>query len=330
MQYDLSVGVQSISASGTELLDKPISAYIDSGVPHLWLPLSVCQRFEQHFSLTWNETLGLYLVNDTAHHALAAQDATVTFAVTNDVRSHGPNVTLVFPYGAFDLSLTADFPGVDAATRYFPLRRAANATQFTLGRAFLQHAYVVADYERQTFSVNQADFAGTGPPQLHAIRPPGNDSTTAAGGPAAGGSGLSAGAIAGIVIGVVIGLPALVLGVLFVWRRRHRRRAAADAATAESSSDGKADAAEIEGRERTEADGYLHPRVELAEKTSTAAELGAAKAPMELSNEVLRELPNGTLRELSNGDPAAAELDEDRAARELAGHPMVFELEGDK
>ena len=60
-------------------------------------------------------------------------------------------------YSSFDLidkSTGADGNG----TRYFPLRRAENATQYTLGRAFFQDAYVIADYERSTFSISQAVF----------------------------------------------------------------------------------------------------------------------------------------------------------------------------
>ena len=60
------------------------------------------------------------------------------------------------PYSAFDL--TVGWPIVNSSTRYFPIRRAQNNTQFTLGRTFLQYAYVIADYERSNFSVSQALF----------------------------------------------------------------------------------------------------------------------------------------------------------------------------
>jgi hypothetical protein len=52
----------------------------------------------------------------------------------------GPSVDIVLPYAAFDLE--ASYPLVRHPTRYFPLKRAANDSQYTLGRAFLQEAYV--------------------------------------------------------------------------------------------------------------------------------------------------------------------------------------------
>jgi len=42
------------------------------------------------------------------------------------------------PYAAFDL--VADYPLVIDSSRYFPLMRAANESQYTLGRTFLQEA----------------------------------------------------------------------------------------------------------------------------------------------------------------------------------------------
>lgn len=59
-------------------------------------------------------------------------------------------------YGAFDLEGSAPF--IDPPSKYFPLKRADRPEQYTLGRVFLHGAYVVADYERQSFSVSQALF----------------------------------------------------------------------------------------------------------------------------------------------------------------------------
>ena len=47
---------------------------------------------------------------------------------------------IVLPYASFDL--LASYPRVLNATKYFPLKRAANESQYTLGRTFLQEAYV--------------------------------------------------------------------------------------------------------------------------------------------------------------------------------------------
>lgn len=137
---DLVVVLQSISYSGSTsavLLSDPIPIFIDSTDPNLWLPDTVCDAFEDTFGLTIDDTTGLYLVNDTQHTLLLNSDAQVTFRLS-DVNEGGEAVTIVLPYSAFDL--TAKYPLVNDTSHYFPLKRAANSTQYTLGRVFLQEA----------------------------------------------------------------------------------------------------------------------------------------------------------------------------------------------
>lgn len=132
--------VQSISYSGstsTTLLTEPISVFIDSTDPNLWLPDSVCDAFEDAFGLTLDNETNLYLINDTHNTELLNSNAQVTFRLS-DVASGGETVTITLPYDAF--ALTAEAPLVDNSSYYFPLKRAANSTQYTLGRAFLQEA----------------------------------------------------------------------------------------------------------------------------------------------------------------------------------------------
>lgn len=137
---DLVVYLQSISYSGTTsatLLSEPILIFIDSTDPNLWLPESVCEAFEKAFDLTLDDKTGLYLVNETQNTQLLNSDAEVKFRLS-DVQSGGDTVTITLPYNAF--ALTAKPPLVVNSSYYFPLKRAANSTQYTLGRAFLQEA----------------------------------------------------------------------------------------------------------------------------------------------------------------------------------------------
>ena len=203
---DLLVPIQSI-ASGTEsLLSTVIYAYIDSLVPHIWLPLSVCQAFEQAFSLTYNETAEIYFVNNTLHDKLISENPNVTF--TLGPASGGATVDIVMQYGSFDL--LAEYPIVNNATRYYPLKRAQNDSQYTLGRTFLQDAYVIADYDRNNFSVSQAVFPNiSNTQQIVTIRRP-DDSLLPT-----HHKTLSTGAIVGIVIAGV--MSSLVLGTIIVY-----------------------------------------------------------------------------------------------------------------
>ena len=139
---DMVVGIQSITSvsqkGGTHnLLPSGILAYVDSTVPEIWLPLEACQAFENAFGLTYNETTKLYPVNDTLHQTLSDQNANISFVLGN-TQSGGDTITITLPYLSFDL--LASWPAVDSNTKYFPLKRASNDTQYTLGRTFLQEA----------------------------------------------------------------------------------------------------------------------------------------------------------------------------------------------
>lgn len=93
--------------------------------------------FEDAFGLTYNDTINRYLVNNTLREQLQSRNPSISFILGNDI-SGGANVNITLPYQAFDLTL--DKPIVNSTQYYFPLRRAANDTQTTLGRAFLQEA----------------------------------------------------------------------------------------------------------------------------------------------------------------------------------------------
>lgn len=136
---DLVVGVQSISFIGLskELLPTPILAFIDATVPHIWLPVGACRVFEETFGISWDPSSDLYLVNETTHEALLVQNASLSFRIgANTITSDF--IEIVLPYASFDLQVLDTYPNVTNSTRYFPLRRAANDTQYTLGRTFLQ------------------------------------------------------------------------------------------------------------------------------------------------------------------------------------------------
>lgn len=141
---DLVVGVQSVtSTSGSSTAEHlllpsgGIFAFVDSELPYIWLPEDACSAFEHTFGLVWNSTSEMYLVNDTLHTQLQSKNISITFTLGVG-KSGGETIDITLPYAAFDL--TASPPLVEKTTSYFPLKRAANDTQYTLGRAFLQEA----------------------------------------------------------------------------------------------------------------------------------------------------------------------------------------------
>lgn len=142
---DLVVDLQSITStasngSAISLLSKSIHTFIDSTFPYIYLPLESCQAFENAFGLIWNDPLQLYTVDDMLHQSLTARNPNFTFQIGSS-QTVGPTVDIVLPYASFDLN--ASYPSVLNATRYFPLQRATNESQYTLGRTFLQEAFVL-------------------------------------------------------------------------------------------------------------------------------------------------------------------------------------------
>jgi hypothetical protein len=170
---DLLVGLRSITSADstgkkTTLMKDAIMTLIDSSVPHIWLPVSACKAFEDTFGLIHDNATDLYLVNNALHSSLLQQNPNITFTL-GDQTTGGPTVDIVLPYAAFDLQVSS--PIVNNPQTYFPLRRAVNDTQYTLGRTFLQEAYVVTDYSTHTFNVSQCVFEEGSKQDIVAISP---------------------------------------------------------------------------------------------------------------------------------------------------------------
>jgi Eukaryotic aspartyl protease len=123
---------------GTALLQQPISISLDSTVPYIYLPQAACAMFESTFGLVWDRNTQLYLLTDAQHTSLKAQNPKITF--TLGTLTSLQTVEIILPYSAFDL--TVSYPIVANTTRYFPLKRANDSSQYTLGRTFFQEAYV--------------------------------------------------------------------------------------------------------------------------------------------------------------------------------------------
>lgn len=217
----LVVGIQSILSidqNGTTsnlLPGGAITAFVDSTEAQIWLPVEACQAFETAFGLTYNQTNGFYLVDDALHTRLLAQNASVTFTLGNTT-SAGETVNITLPYASFDLLLTPPAANLTSNTKYFPLRRADNDTQYTLGRTFLQEAYLTVDWERQNFSISECVFPENMQQNLVAIQSP--SATTSSG-------GSSTGKTVGIAVGVIVGVLVIAAAVgAFLWKKHQAKR----------------------------------------------------------------------------------------------------------
>ena len=217
---DLLVGITAIESGQESLLPTSIIAYIDSTVAQIWLPDEACERFKSAFGLVWNDTINLYLVNDTLHNNLVSKNPSITFTLSTGASDSNNTLNITLPYASFDL--TASFPLVGNTTsRYFPLRRAQNSSQYTLGRTFLQESYLIVDYDRSTFYLSQVLFPD---PSVSANLVPIHAPTNVTGTSTPSTSKkLSSGAIAGIAIACAL----LLMGIftaIYLLRGRQKRR----------------------------------------------------------------------------------------------------------
>ncbi|KAK3318656.1 aspartic peptidase domain-containing protein [Apodospora peruviana] len=218
-----------------------ITALIDSSTPYLWLPTEVCDRFATALNLTWKEDLGVYTFSSYAQYIRFQTDESLsfTFSVSSyeKVDDFGQPldlpgvVNITLPAAAFAQVLRYPFKNViqwgEQNIPYFPLKRSSkevNDNQYIIGRAFMQEAYIITNYDSGIFSLHQALFPEDSANNytLQTIQRPPDSPYPDFKQDTSGGGGLSAGKTAGIVLsafasGSVIGF------VLWCLCRRRKR-----------------------------------------------------------------------------------------------------------
>ncbi|KAF1935241.1 acid protease [Clathrospora elynae] len=154
-----SIVTQDMSGNTVSLLpDGAAYTLVDFAESQIWLPATACDEFARAFNLTHDNSTDLYLIDSYTHARLVETNPSITFGL-GQTSDPGQRVNIVLPYSAFDQQ--ASYPIYENATNYFPIKRAYNDTQYTLGRTFFQEAYITIDYERGNFSVHQALFPTT-------------------------------------------------------------------------------------------------------------------------------------------------------------------------
>jgi hypothetical protein len=214
------------------LLPEEILILIDSTVTQIWLPIEACRIFEATFGLVFDDTTGYYFLDGKQHANLLSRKPSITFTLGQGNEA-GKTVNITFPYAAFDLNIS--YPAVPDNMFYFPLRQAANETQFTLGRVFLQEAYLTVDYGRSNFSISQRNWDIEQKSRIVSIMPPSNGSISdvpdSALKPAEKDAGklgatpaLSKGARAGIGIAAAVVIVLVVAVGIYLYLRRWKRQ----------------------------------------------------------------------------------------------------------
>ena len=217
--YSTTPGVSPDTSSFTESCGGGFRANIDSTLPYLILPDCICDHFERTFGLTYDETQNLYFVNSTSHERNGQQNGTVEFKIAGSPSDTATYANIQLGYSAFDQQWKPTVGG--NATNYFPLKRSKNGV-YTLGRTFLQEAYIVVDYDRLNFTVAPAFYADPMPREdlkiiYNTTYNPLSDSSNS-------GGGLAPGAIAGIVVGIVVAFAIAGIIAFCWWRKRKNKK----------------------------------------------------------------------------------------------------------
>ncbi|KAI1824182.1 aspartic peptidase domain-containing protein [Xylaria intraflava] len=237
---DITQAPTKWSAPSTLLLssNESITVTVDSSTPYLWLPPAICDRFASNLNLTWNETFDLYLFSspDDLERYRSAPDLSFTFALSNAGEDNAPSsvnvsdiVNITISANAFLQSIRYPFKNLTddgaPAIPYFTLKKTEHRNRLTIGRSFLQEAYIITNYETGMFSIHEARFPSD-PFANTSIQTIAASPSSPYPGPPKdeGPSTMSHNQIAGTVIGACLGSIALVATALFVRRKRRESK----------------------------------------------------------------------------------------------------------
>ncbi|KAI1325005.1 aspartic peptidase domain-containing protein [Xylariaceae sp. FL0255] len=277
----LAAGNSTISSAGIQIS-------LDGCSPYLSLPPSTCEAIASYLPVTKNKELGLYTWNtDSAKYSQIVSSASAlqfTFAAG----SNKENITISVPFPHLNLTLSS--PLVTTNTQYFPCYTGSEGS-YVLGRAFLQDAFVGANWGSNVWWLAQAPGPNVPSPNVitidssattiqtssndwatswqgswkaltpdevapsSTVQPSSNNGTSSS----TSSSGLSTGAKAGIGVGVAVAALA-VLGLLAFFLIRRRRQPSEEVKPAASETSQPAQAAQHAGYPNSaQQHGYYEP-----------------------------------------------------------------------
>ncbi|MCJ1439193.1 hypothetical protein MMC27_008584 [Xylographa pallens] len=318
---------------GNSSISVSLQVLIEATIPYLYLPSSTCDAIASQLPVTYQSDYGLYFWDtaDPQYALIVSSPSYLSFTFRLD-QGNSDNITINVPFKL--LNLTLDAPLVATPTPYFPCRPLTDGGSFTLGRAFLQAAFVGVNWMSGAFT-NDVWFLAQAPgpnTASTAVATPIEVSDTTIGNSTnrwidswkgvwtvinsanqtaptnstnqpihASSTHISDGAIAGIVVGAILLVVVLALVIIFCVRQRRRRTASV--------------------RSRQEYD-LLNRNPGIGQKDeSRLTEAGMSELEtseidpyVELENSQRAELDGHWARELE-GPPARVELEETRSQR---------------
>lgn len=232
-------------ASGNYSIGNQLGVIIDPCLPYLNLPKSTCDAIAAEIPVKLDDGLGLYLWDTKSpdYTRIVQSPSVLTFTfVDPDSNLRKVNISVPFTH----LNLTLDQPLINKPTPYFPCNAASNGA-YALGRAFLQDAFIGANFQTAVYFLSQAPGPDLNSENVMAMDSdcrtleaskndwvtswnghwtplPEPNSNTSSGvliiSKPASGHGSMAGVIAGATVGGVVGLMLLSFVCFIIWKYR--------------------------------------------------------------------------------------------------------------
>ena len=138
------LGRSGILAADNSSLEGGVQVLIKPAAPYLNLPNSTCAAIAKDLPVTYQPKYGLYFwnVNDPQYQRILMSPSYLSF-IFRSSESRFATLTVKVPFQL--LNLTLDRPLIEIPTPYFPCQPPLNSYDYSLGRAFLQAAFLGGD-----------------------------------------------------------------------------------------------------------------------------------------------------------------------------------------
>lgn len=134
---------------GNSSIGESLSVLVDATLPFLYLPRSSCDAITEDLPVVYDDNYGLYIwnVEDPHYHIIVTSPLFLqfTFRLNSSIVL---NMTVDVPFPLLNLNLTS--PLVTSSTPYFPCTPYSSGRpygQYSLGRAFLQAAFIGVNWD---------------------------------------------------------------------------------------------------------------------------------------------------------------------------------------
>ncbi|KAH6977339.1 aspartic peptidase domain-containing protein [Ilyonectria sp. MPI-CAGE-AT-0026] len=251
-------------------MGRSLRVSIDGCSPYLSLPRSTCDNIASYLPVKFNKSLGLYIWDTSSPEFTQIISSASALYFSFISNSNTDPVKIRVPFMHLNLTLTS--PLVESPTAYFPCHVNGKG-QYVLGRAYLQDAFIGANWDPRAAKWWMAQAPGRNiqaVPNIATIEPTdesiskgGNDweaswdgvwnkkvgsattptsSTSPTNTPTSEKTvegGMAIGTKIGVGIGVGVGVLITILGAYFFWRWRRRHNQTSSTHTQSPSTEAK-------------------------------------------------------------------------------------------